>query len=216
MNDEWLARWENGQTGWHEAGGNSALRKFWPQLAKGSRVLVPLCGKTPDLLWLAHQGLDVTGVELSEIAARAFFVEADIEFELEVIRGFSWFRSRQPGLSIVCGDYFRYSDRPFDALYDRAALVALPPGLRPAYVEHTQSLLKADATQLLITLEYKQSMADGPPYSVLPDEVRRYWPGMRRAGGLNAIVNMPPKFRDAGIKQFDETVWLSVPGSQAR
>lgn len=213
MSNEWLSRWETGQTGWHEAAGNAALRKFWPQLAKGSRVLVPLCGKTPDLLWLAQQGLDVTGVELSEIAARAFFTEADIEFELEVDHGFSWFRSRRLSLTIVCGDYFQYSDRPFDALYDRAALVALPPRLRPVYVEHTKSLLSADAVQLLITLEYRQSMANGPPYSVLPEEVKRYWTGIRRAGELSALANMPPKFRDAGIEQFVETVWLTVPGN---
>jgi thiopurine S-methyltransferase len=209
MNDKWLARWEANQIGWHEADGNSALQRFWPRLTPGSRVLVPLCGKSQDLLWLAHQGLKVTGVELSEIAAEAFFVEAGIRFEREVRPGFSWFHGREVDLTIVCGDYFQFADEPFDALYDRAALVALPPELRHVYVERTKALLKANATQLLITLEYDQSIANGPPFSVLADEVQGYWSGLSRAGQLSAIDNMPPKFREAGITQFVETVWVT-------
>ena len=209
MTDEWLARWESGHTGWHEANGNRALRKFWPGLTGGGRVLVPLCGKSPDLLWLSQQGCDVTGVELSEIAARAFFNEADIRFETGTDGGLRWFRSVEHQLTIVCGDYFHFSDEPYDALYDRAALVALPPSLRPAYVKHTKTLLKVNATQLLITLEYDQQKVDGPPFSVLPDEVKTYWPGLRRAAEKSALKNMPPKYRDAGLSQFVEAVWVS-------
>ncbi|MDH4019950.1 MAG: thiopurine S-methyltransferase [Xanthomonadales bacterium] len=209
MADEWLARWESGHIGWHEAKGNRALRKFWPGLTGGSRVLVPLCGKSPDLLWLSQQGCDVTGVELSAIAARAFFNEADIRFETGTHGGLCAFRSVEHQLTIVCGDYFEFLDEPYDALYDRAALVALPPSLRPAYVKHTKSLLKANATQLLITLEYDQQKVNGPPFSVLPDEVKKYWPGLQRAGGLNALKNMPPKYRDAGLSEFVEAVWIS-------
>jgi len=209
LTDEWLARWESGHTGWHEANGNRALRKFWPGLTGGGRVLVPLCGKSPDLLWLSQQGCDVTGVELSEIAARAFFNEADIRFETGTDGGLRWFRSVEHQLTMVCGDYFHFSDEPYDALYDRAALVALPHSLRPAYVKHTKTLLKVNATQLLITLEYDQQKVDGPPFSVLPDEVKTYWPGLRRAGEKSALKNMPPKYRDAGLSQFVEAVWVS-------
>jgi len=209
VNDEWLNRWKSGQTGWHEAGGNAALRKFWPRLAAGNRVLVPLCGKTHDLLWLAQQGLEVTGVELSDMAARAFFVETGMSFEIESYGTLLCFRGVEQAVSIVCGDYFQFSDKPFDALYDRAALVALPPELRPGYVAHTKTLLKPDAVQVLITLEYDQSRANGPPYSVLPDEVNTYWPGLQRAGDLSALNNMPPKFRDAGVNEFVEAVWLT-------
>lgn len=210
MNDEWLNRWESGQTGWHESTGNSALRKFWPRLKAGSRILVPLCGKSHDLLWLAKQGYDVTGVELSEIAVRAFFTEAGIQFEVVASDGLLCFRAQQYRLRIVCGDYFRFSDAPYDALYDRAALVALPAELRPVYVEHTKSLLKADAAQLLITLEYDQSKVNGPPFSVLPGEVKAYWPDLKRAGDLCALKNMPPKYREAQLSRFVEAVWLGA------
>lgn len=209
MHDEWLARWERGQTGWHEGGGSSALRKYWPRLKSGSRVLVPLCGKSQDLLWLAEQGLEVIGVELSEIAARAFFNDTGIRFELEEAGGLLWFRALQYRLVIVCGDYFAFSDELFDALYDRAALVALSSDLRPAYVEHTKRLLKPDAAQLLLTLEYDQSKVGGPPFSVLPEEVNAYYPDLQRVGELCALKNMPPKYREAQLSAFVEAVWLS-------
>jgi len=209
MNDEWLARWESGQTGWHEDGGNTALRKFWPRLNTGSRVLVPLCGKSPDLLWLAQQDLEVTGVELSEIAARAFFTETGISFDIVSRDRLLYFQGVEQSVTIVCGDFFQFSDEPFDALYDRAALVAVSPELRPDYVAHTKTLLRPDAEKLLITLEYDQSKANGPPYSVLPGEVSAYWPGLQRAGELSALNNMPPKFRSAGITEFVEAVWFT-------
>jgi thiopurine S-methyltransferase len=208
--EDWLSRWENSQTGWHQTGGSSALRKFWPGVLPGSRVLVPLCGKSPDLLWLAQQGCNVTGVELSEIAAQAFFEESGIRFELSQTNGFSYFRGLEQNVSIACGDYFSFSDQRFDALYDRAALVALPPNLRPLYIQHTKSLLKADARQLLLTLEYDKSKSLGPPFSVLPDEVKSYWPGLRRVGDRADTNNSLPKFRDAGISEVVEAVWVTV------
>lgn len=207
MSEEWLERWNSGHTGWHEANGNTALHKFWPRLAPGSRVLVPLCGKSVDLLWLEQQGLDVTGVELCEIAVRAFFTEAGIPFDVEAGDGLPRFKARGRRLSIHRGDYFDYSDGPYDAVYDRAALVALPPELRPAYAAHTKSLMKPGARHLLITLEYDQTKVDGPPFSVLANEVQSYWPELRRAGEKSALKNMPPKYREAHLAEFVEAVW---------
>jgi thiopurine S-methyltransferase len=214
MND-WLCRWENGHTGWHQVNGNTALRKFWPRLALGSRVLVPLCGKSPDLLWLAQQGLVVTGVELSEIAVRDFFDESGIQFEINKTGELMWFQSLEQAITIVCADYFQFSDQAFDALYDRASLVALPPQIRPAYIQHTKSLLKPGAAQLLLTLEYDQSKADGPPFSVEPEEVESYWARLQRVGDRNDTKNMPPKFQEAGIEEFVEAVWVTGPSERS-
>lgn len=209
---DWLSRWQRGKIGWHEAEGNAGLRKFWPRSSTDFRVLVPLCGKSPDLLWLAEQGCNVTGVELSEVAARAFFEESGIPFDIEHINGQTWFRGSDKAITIVCGDYFQFSERPFDALYDRASLVALPYHQRPDYVEHTKRLLKPDAIVLLITLEYEHSLAVGPPFSVTADEVESYWPGLKKASVYRDTDNIPYKFRQAGIERLDEIVWLSDPG----
>jgi len=210
MTTDWLSHWEGGRIGWHQSSGSAALRKFWPGAGCGKRVLVPLCGKSPDLLWLAEQGHEVTGVELSEIAVRAFFDEAGLEFEVTKVDGLKWFRNLQKYITVVCGDYFSFSDKPFDALYDRAALAALPPHTRPKYIQHTKSLLKPDAAQLLLTLEYDQSKVNGPPFSVLPDEVKSHWPRLRRAGSRTAEKNSPSKFHEAGISEVIEAVWVTA------
>ncbi len=210
MTEDWLSRWQEGRIGWHEAGGNAALRQYWPEVATGARVLVPLCGKTPDLLWLADQGLDVTGVELSKIAVHAFFEEAGLTIEVSEVDGLCWYRSSAPLITIVCGDYFGFSDQPFDALYDRASLIDLPPAMRPEYVRHTKSLLKPGAAQLLVTLEYDQDIVAGPPFSVQPDEVRRYWGEIQCIDSSDCIESVPPKFRDGGLSEVIESVWIGT------
>ena len=122
MMEPWLERWQEGCIGWHEASGNAGLQRFWN--ASNRRVLVPLCGKSVDLLWLESQGNEVTGVELSPLAARAFFEENKIEYEFA---GDGRYRAVDRAISIACADYFEFSGETFDACYDRGALVALPP-----------------------------------------------------------------------------------------
>ena len=101
-----------------------------------------------------------------------------------------------------------FKAQAFDACYDRGGLVALPPEVRPRYVQHTRSLLTRDAYQLLITLEYDQSVVAGPPYAVAADEVRRYFPGFERID-VHEDPNVPPKFREAGLNSVAEVVWRS-------
>ena len=185
------------------------MRKFWPRLSPGSRVLVPLCGKSTDLLWLAQQGHDVTGVELSEIAAHAFFDEAGLPFETERTDGFNWFRCRDAGIAIATGNYFEFSRAPFDALYDRASFTALPAKKRSEYVRHTQVLLKPSAARLLLTLEFDETNTQGPPFSIMPDEVLGYWPDLQRVEEKDDLENSSSKIREAGVKQLIEVLWVS-------
>lgn len=170
-------------------------------------MLVPLCGKSADLLWLAQQGLEVTGVELSTIAARSFFEESGLKFETSEIDGFTWFRNREAGISIACGDYFEFTDTPFDALFDRAALSAVSAKKRPEYVRHTKSLLNPGAFQLVITLEFDDALTEGPPYPVLSDEVLAYWPHLQRAVERDDIANAPQKYLDVGLDEMIEVAW---------
>ncbi|MCP4303261.1 MAG: thiopurine S-methyltransferase, partial [Gammaproteobacteria bacterium] len=110
-------------------------------------------------------------------------------------------------ITIYCGDYFEFSEGGFDGYYDRGALVALPPDVRRAYVEHTRSLLRENATQLIISLEYDESIATGPPFSVPAAEILSYWPGLERLDAYDDIENGPPKFREAGLDKMVEVVW---------
>ena len=70
----WHEKWEVNKLGFHQDDFNPPLIKHWRTLdiPAGSKVFVPMCGKSMDMLWLAQQSYDVLGVELSEIAARSF------------------------------------------------------------------------------------------------------------------------------------------------
>lgn len=207
MHKAWLERWQNDNIGWHEADGNQNLQRYWQ--ATGKRVLVPLCGKSPDLLWLEAQGNEVVGVELSDIAVQAFFNDNELEYERhdgQVIE----YRATRRKLRLLCGDYFSFTETGFDAHYDRGALIALPPDVRGQYAAHTSERLTADATQFVITVEYDQRVCAGPPYSVEAAEVQGYWPRLTRVAAASDIDNAPPKFRDAGLRAMQEIVWQTV------
>jgi len=206
MTEPWIERWQEGRIGWHESDGNASLRRHWR--ASGKRVLVPLCGKTRDLIWLERQGNEVVGVELSEIAVKAFFDENEIAFS-SADGALTAYKAKDRSITIYCGDFFEFFESPFDAYYDRGALVALPPDVRSDYVEHTRSLLSEDAAKLIISLEYDESIATGPPFSVPEDQILAFWPGLQRVDVYDDIENGPPKFREAGLNEMIEVVWQS-------
>ncbi len=207
MHEEWLERWQIGRTGWHEPAGNRNLQKYWR--ARGKRVLVPLCGKSPDLLWLEAQGNDVVGVELSDIAVLGFFDDNRLEYERSdgVL---TEYRALTRRIRLYCGDYFEFESGVFDAHYDRGALVALDSELRARYARHTSSLLTDDAEQLVITVDYDPSVCDGPPFSLVEEEIISYWPRLQRIASIDDTANAPPKFLDAGLKHMDEVVWRTA------
>lgn len=204
MSEPWLDRWKEGRIGWHEAGGNANLREQWR--ASGGRVLVPMCGKSVDLLWLEEQGHDVVGIELSPIAVQTFFDENGIRYSIRE-GSMPAYVAADRRLSIHCGDFFEFDAAPFDAWYDRGALVALPAGMRPAYARKVDGLLKPRAGRLVITVEYDQEIVDGPPYSVEGAEVRGYWPSLREVARHDDLDNGPPKFREAGLRSMFEIVY---------
>jgi len=207
MSNQWIERWQSGQTGWHESDGNTSLKKHWR--ATDRHVLVPFCGKTRDLLWLAEQGNEVTGTELSELAVKAFFNENGLNYTIKD-GALRVYQAQDHPITIFCGDYFEFTGGPFHAHFDRAALIALPAELRPAYAAHTSSLLSRSPEQLVITIEYDQAVATGPPFSVRSDEVCSYWPTLQRIDTYDDIENGPPKFREAGLREMIEMIWRSA------
>lgn len=209
----WLRRWQNNQIGFHAAAINPYLQKYWSVLdvPKGAQVLVPLCGKSLDLAWLAGQGLRVLGVELVQQAVEDFFREQGLEPE---IRQHGAFRIYQAGdLQLWCGDILALTAddlRDCTALYDRAALIALPPPMREAYAAHLSRVLPSGCRGLLVNLDYDQSQMDGPPFSVPDAEVQRLladWQPkvLHLENGLQAEENW--KFLQRGLQRLDEGVY---------
>jgi thiopurine S-methyltransferase len=159
----WHDRWAAGQIGFHEGAPNADLQAHW-NYATGS-VLVPLCGKTLDLGWLAARGHTVTGVELSAVAIAAWFDEASIIPTRRTDGVFT--RWEGGGVTILEGDFFAV-DGHFDLFWDRAAMIALPPALRERYARRLRHLAPRG---LLSTLAYDQARRDGPPFAVPDHEV---------------------------------------------
>jgi thiopurine S-methyltransferase len=209
VTEDWIERWQQGRIGWHEPGGNGYLQRHWPRLDPGSTVLVPLCGKSVDLVWLASHGLCVIGVELSEIAIMSFFAENELDFSVCRDGRLDCYSATSIPIRIYCGDYFDYEAKPADALFDRGALSAIPARIRPRYVERTKALLAPNAKRMIIALEFDQDKVAGPPFSVLPEELALYWPDLQRIDSHDDLENSPPKFRAAGLPEFREVVWLS-------
>ncbi len=174
----WRERWREGRIGFHEGAPNEWLVSHVSVLGitpERRRVLVPLCGKSVDLAFLAAQGAEVVGVELVEDAARAFFEEAGLP-AARTVDG-ALVRYEAAGVEIVVGDFFDLSREDigvFDAYYDRAAIVALPPPLRVSYAR-TLDLVAKDASGLVITFEHDAD--DGkPPFSVSVSDLKALFP----------------------------------------
>ena len=173
--DFWRQRWQDKQIGFHQAAPTPLLLKHWPSLGvpAGAKVFVPLAGKSLDMPWFAAQGHRVLGVELSELAVAQFFAENGLRPE---IRDTHYGRHYEAGgIELILGDAFGLDAdllRDCDAVFDRAALIALPPELRRRYANELYAKLPAGCRGLLITLEYPQAERDGPPFSVPGDEVR--------------------------------------------
>lgn len=173
----WKEVWEQGRAGWHLSQFNNKLLEYFPKLhpEREQRVLVPLCGKTKDLLWLRNLGLKVHGVELHEPAIKEFFLENKLP-PPTVTQDEHFIHYSLDNLVISCGDFFKLSEnKSYDLLYDRAALVALPPTMRENYSKVLLASLKEKASALLITYEYDPNRMEGPPFNVREEEIQRLY-----------------------------------------
>lgn len=167
----WLQFWRDRRDDFHQKTVNHLLTQFWPdlKLATGSRVFVPLCGKSLDMIWLAEQGHRVIGVELSPVAVKAFFQENNLRPTRRKVGRFT--RWQHGNIRILCGDYFSLTSADLgeiDTVYDRAALTALPEDIRLLYVAKLQQLLPDTATVFLLTTE--ESDANDAELSLSVDE----------------------------------------------
>lgn len=214
--DFWHERWQRNEIGFHQQEINAHLQDYWELLAvpAGGLVFVPLCGKSRDLLWLRARGHAVLGVEISPIAVRDFFAENALT--PQVTRQGAFERYEADGLAILCGDFFDLTPELLQAVagvYDRASLIALPPGLRTRYAGHSTAILPAAAGTLLVTMEYPQNEMSGPPFAVREDEVCLLYDKRYTVTCLftKDILAENPRFRERGLSALAEKVYRLVP-----
>lgn len=203
----WHQKWEKGDIGFHKSEANPLLVEHFEKLslAKGSRVFLPLCGKTRDIAWLLASGYRVIGVELSELAINELFNDLGIEPNVSRVSELTLYCAKD--IDIFVGDIFEVSAEVLgvvDAVYDRAALVALPANMRNQYTSHLRQVTHT-APQLLICYEYNQHLMDGPPFSISEAEVNHHYAATYQ---LQLVESKDVAGGFKGEVESIEAVWL--------
>ena len=219
MNPEfWHKRWQEKRIGFNQSAVNPLLTEYIDHLdlAVGSRIFVPLCGKSIDMVWLAAQGYDVVGVELVETAVQAFFAEQNIQPivsqhvenpDIKCYQGQLVDGDEQRTITLWAADIFALTSTDLgtiDAIYDKAALIALPADMRPDYSEQIRKV-SDNAPQLLITLNYDQSKKDGPPFSINHEQVQQYYGSHYQ---ICKLASEPSSIGSMPDLKVTEQVWL--------
>lgn len=170
----WLERWEQNDIGFHKEEPHHYLLRFFDrlQVKPGDTIFIPLCGKSPDLVWLNSRDLEVVGVELSRLALDAFIEENKLVGSWSTAAGMPcWLGKRY---KLYCGDFFQLAEDDLGAVraaYDRGSLVALPKEMRDDYVRQLTSLIPVGSKVLVVSYEYDQIETYGPPFSVPMTEI---------------------------------------------
>ena len=209
----WLERWQKNEIGFHQAEHNKLLLDFWPRLGldPGDPVFVPLCGKSLDMRWLEAAGHPVVGVELARIAVETFFAEGGEEPNRSVVDRFGCYAGC--GTTIYQGDFFDLTAPLLEGvkgIFDRGALVALPPDMRFRYVDHLLRIVPDGVKLMLLTFEYDQEVLPGPPHAVMPEEIEDLYGQRCSVELLESIVTsgLPPRFAASGVRQAVESVYV--------
>lgn len=171
----WQERWQEGKIGFHLPKVNPWLIKYLEEfnLTTNSRIFVPLCGKSEDLVYLAKSGFEVIGVELIQQAVEDFFTEQNLKPNLKTVDSFTQYSA--DNIHILHGDYFALNQNligKIDFVFDRASMVALPKPMRKNYIKKMKSIIGEAKNIFLITMEYPQNKLSGPPFSVPDSEIK--------------------------------------------
>lgn len=228
--DFWLDRWNNNEIGFHQTTINPYLAYFYgekgasPELRKKLKVFVPLCGKSKDMLWLSQAGYNVFAVECSDNAVKAFFEENALNYkhaeqgqddkglDNKGKHGLYISSDQKSTIEIFQGDFFALQQKDLDDVtdvFDRAALVALPPEMRKQYAEKMAELLKPGVRTLLVILTYDQTQMNGPPFSVSDENVKELYSDYFTIDKLcfKDIIEDEPRMQERGLNSLIETVY---------
>ncbi|MBT4015506.1 MAG: thiopurine S-methyltransferase [Deltaproteobacteria bacterium] len=211
--NQWESRWQEGRIGFHLPEVNSYLLRYFDKLLTQDTesVFVPLCGKTLDLPWLARRTKKVVGIELVHKAVQEFFKENKLTHSIQKSGKLNLFSN--DNIDLFQGDFFdlnKAQTSPFEAIYDRASIVAFDRSERQRYVNHLMSFLKPGGRILLITLEYDQNKMTGPPFSVPTDEIEWLYAPYGILELLETSDIFDERFRKNGLDGMLERVFQFI------
>ena len=209
----WQLRWKEGRIGFHLPYVNPYLKKYSTKFLQKSpkSVFVPLCGKTLDMIWLAKRIKKVVGIELVSHAIEEFYNENNLSHSIFPFGKLKLFKN--DSIDIFHGDFFKLTKEQtglFQAIYDRASLIALGHKERQRYVEHLMSFLASNGTLLLITLEYNQDQMSGPPFSIPKKELETLFARYGKLELLETRDILDERLRNKGLEKIIEQAYLLV------
>jgi len=153
--DFWNTRYAAARTPWDFGGVPAPLSRYLAaHPGHGARALIPGGGPGYEVAAFALAGYAVTAIDFSPPAVA--LARANVG----------------PALAgrIVEGDFFThdFAEAPFDLVYERTFLCALPPALWPKIVRRTASLLKPGG--VLTGIYFFGEKDDGPPFGLAAGE----------------------------------------------
>lgn len=171
----WFDSWEKGgfYTSFHRHDIHPYVLKYLtPNELRNKTVLVPLCGKSVDMMYLGAFAEKVIGVEIVEKAILEFFQDNKLSYtqpdDETYVSG---------NITILRKDFMALTPDeigPVDWVYDRASLVALPMSMREEYLYAIDRLTDIGTQSLVITLEYFPLLPSAP-FSISAQEVDTYY-----------------------------------------
>jgi thiopurine S-methyltransferase len=212
----WHDRWHIGQIGFHQSRVEPDLERHWPllRLAPQSRIFVPLCGKTLDMVWLRGRGHQVLGAEISAIAIEAFCAENGVLARRRA-SGADMDVFEADGYVLHRGDLFSLTPedaRGVAAVYDRASLMSWPPEIRARYANALTALTAAGTVHLLVVMEYDPRQMSGPPFSVRAADLHELYGRHHAIDELSRhdILDDEPRLHAKGLTRLQQVCYRLV------
>lgn len=151
--DFWDKRFSEGVTPWNAGSTPAALVNFAERCKGRPRTLIPGCGHAWEAGWLASLGWQVTALDFSPAAVAA----------AHKLLG-DW-----PG-ELLCDDFFTYAPaEPFDIVYERAFLCALPRRLWAGYGARMHALIAPGGC--IAGFFFLSDEPKGPPFGTSATEL---------------------------------------------
>ena len=144
----WNDRYRASVTPWDAGAVPSALAAFADDRPPSARILIPGCGSGYEAAFLIDRGWEVLAIDFSPDA---------IALAREVL-------GPERSSSLREADFFSLGDPPFDVVYERAFLCALPPRVWPAYAEQVARLTRPGG--LLVGFFFLAETHGGPPFGI--------------------------------------------------
>ena len=145
----WDTRFRGGVTPWDAHGVPTALSEWFKGREGPARVLIPGCGTGYEVRAFAERGYDVLAIDFSDAAIDAARLELGTLASL-----------------VRKEDFFSLQEKPFDVLYERAFLCALPRSLWTDWARRTAELVRPGGE--LAGFFYFDDNERGPPFGIAP------------------------------------------------